>query len=124
MKPVLVHEIFIVDSWINEDGLGIQFLNGSKEDEIKLDPFDASELLAKYHIVAACNEEAQILEEDIDGFMKWRDWESYVRGNRLPEATAREIVIGEERLKELQNESDAEMYLRHAHIRSLLKIVK
>lgn len=116
-------QIFIVDSWINEDGLGIQYLNGSKELEISLDPYDAAELLAKYHIVAACNKEAQILEEDFDGFMKWRDWESYARGNRLSESTAREIVIGEERLKALQNESLGEMAYRHAKIRALIGFV-
>jgi hypothetical protein len=100
MKPKFSSEIskdlFVVDQAINEDGLLIQYLYGGKEIEINIDPFDAAELLSKYGVVAAANGQGQVLGEDTDGFMKWIEWEQYVRANRLDERTAFHIAVGEE----------------------------
>lgn len=91
-------DLFVVDQAINEDGLLIQYLYDGKELEIKIDPFDAAELLSKYGVIAAANGDGQVLEEE-DGFMKWIEWEQYVRVNRLDERTAFHIAVGEESSK-------------------------
>jgi hypothetical protein len=89
-------DLFVVDQAINEDGLLIQYIYDGKELEINIDRFDAAELLAKYGVIAATNDDGQVLEEDIDGFMKWIEWDQYVRANRLDERTAFHIAVGEE----------------------------
>lgn len=98
--------VFIVDQWLNEDGLGIQYLYGSKELEINLTPEDAAELLAKYGVVPAANKDGQVLCEMLDAkgdeFMMWRDWDSYVRGHNIDERTAFHIVCGEESEKTMK----------------------
>lgn len=95
----IAKDLFIVDQTINEDGLMIQYIFDGKELEINIDQFDAAELLAKYGVIAAANDEGQVLSEDMDGFMKWIEWEQYVRGNRLDERTAFHIAVGEESSK-------------------------
>lgn len=88
-------DLFIVDHATNEDGLMIQYIYDGKELEINIDPFDAAELFSKYGIVAACNDD-KVLIEDEKNNMRWMDWHVFVRGNSLSEREAFHIAVAEE----------------------------
>lgn len=104
MKPKFSSQIEkdldIIDQWINQDGLGIQYIYNGNEYEIRCDQIEAGELLTKYNVVFQ-SKGCEVFVENEDYDPIWVEWEDFATANRLTESEAKIIAVGEESEKSM-----------------------